>query len=68
VLDAAFAAEGPVMIEAVVDKYEPMLPPKVPAEYRKNFEKALQDTEGAEQIAEIIREEPLRTMMEAGRK
>lgn len=26
VLDAAFAAEGPVIIEAVVDAYEPMLP------------------------------------------
>ncbi|MGO4837758.1 thiamine pyrophosphate-dependent enzyme, partial [Rhizobiaceae sp. 2RAB30] len=35
VLDAAFAAEGPVIIEAVVDSYEPMMPPRMPDEYRK---------------------------------
>jgi pyruvate dehydrogenase (quinone) len=31
VLDTAFAAEGPVVIEAVVDASEPMLPPTMPA-------------------------------------
>ena len=30
VLDAAFAAEDPVIIEAVVDSFEPMMPPRMP--------------------------------------
>ncbi|TJW31155.1 MAG: pyruvate oxidase, partial [Mesorhizobium sp.] len=50
VLDAAFAAEGPVIIEAVVDAYEPMLPPRMPDEYRKNMRTALRQTPGRKEI------------------
>jgi pyruvate dehydrogenase (quinone) len=62
-LDAAFAEPGPVIIEALVDRYVPMLPPKVPEDYRKNFEKALPETPGHEQIEANVAEEPLATMM-----
>jgi len=50
VLDAAFADPGPVIIDALVDKYVLMLPPKVPVDYRKNVEKALQETPGQSEI------------------
>jgi pyruvate dehydrogenase (quinone) len=66
VLDAAFAAEGPVVIEAVVDAYEPMMPPKMPPDYRKNFRKALPKTPGRERIEENVSQEPLSTMMAGG--
>jgi pyruvate dehydrogenase (quinone) len=64
VLDAAFATEGPVIIEAVVDAYEPMMPPRMPDEYRKNMRKALPATPGHQEIEANLREEPLKTMME----
>ncbi len=63
VLDEAFSAVGPVIIEAVVDQYEPMLPPKVPKDYRKKFDKALPETPGHEQIEANVAQEPLATMM-----
>ncbi|TIU59719.1 MAG: pyruvate oxidase, partial [Mesorhizobium sp.] len=63
VLDAAFAAEGPVIIEAVVDAYEPMLPPRMPDEYRKNMRTALQETPGRKEIEANLAREPLKTMM-----
>jgi pyruvate dehydrogenase (quinone) len=63
VLDAAFAAEGPVIIEAVVDAYEPMLPPRMPDEYRKNMRTALQKTPGGKEIEANLAQEPLKTMM-----
>jgi pyruvate dehydrogenase (quinone) len=63
VLDEAFAIEGPVVIEAVVDPYEPMMPPKMPPDYAKNFRKALPQTPGHEQIQANVEQEPLRTMM-----
>jgi pyruvate dehydrogenase (quinone) len=66
VLDAAFAAEGPVVIEAVVDAYEPMMPPKMPRDYAENFEKALPQTPGHERIEENISRQPTKAMMEAG--
>ena len=62
-LDAAFAEPGPVIIEAVVDKYVPMLPPKVPADYRKNFDRALPDTPGHAQIEANVAREPFVTML-----
>lgn len=64
-LDAAFAVDGPVVIEAVVDAYEPMMPPKMPPDYAKNFRKALPETPGHEEIAANVAEEPLKTMMTA---
>ncbi|MER9301197.1 thiamine pyrophosphate-binding protein [Mesorhizobium sp. M0621] len=63
VLDAAFAAEGPVIIEAVVDAYEPMLPPRMPQEYRKNMRTALKETPGRQEIETNLAQEPLKTMM-----
>jgi len=66
VLDRAFAAEGPVVIEAVVNAAEPMMPPKMPPDYAKNFKKALPETPGHEEIEATIAEEPLKTMMEEG--
>jgi pyruvate dehydrogenase (quinone) len=66
VLDAAFAAEGPVVIEAVVDPYEPMMPPKMPQDYAENFRRALPETPGHERIEENVAEEPLRSMMAGG--
>ena len=66
VLDAAFAAEGPVVIEAVVDAYEPMMPPKMPPDFAKNFRKALPESPGHEQIEENLTQEPLKTMMKGG--
>jgi pyruvate dehydrogenase (quinone)/pyruvate oxidase len=41
VLDQAFAAPGPVIIEAVVDPFEPPFPPKISVEQAKNFAEAL---------------------------
>ncbi|TPJ76332.1 thiamine pyrophosphate-dependent enzyme [Mesorhizobium sp. B2-6-2] len=66
VLDQAFAASGPVIIEALVDAYEPMMPPKMPPDYVKNFRKALPRTPGRDQIEENVAQEPAKTMMEAG--
>lgn len=66
VLDRAFATEGPVLIQAVVDAAEPMMPPKMPPDYAANFRKALPGTPGHEQIEAAIAEEPLKTIMEAG--
>ncbi|WP_055048864.1 thiamine pyrophosphate-dependent enzyme [Devosia sp. A16] len=62
VLDAAFAEPGPVIVEALVDRYVPMLPPKVPADYRSNFHKALPETPGRAEIEGNIAREPLATM------
>lgn len=63
VLDDAFAVKGPVIIQAVVDRYEPMMPPKMPADYRKNFENALAKTTGREKIKSNTAKEPLKSMM-----
>lgn len=68
VLDAALAAEGPVVIEAVVDPYEPMMPPKMPPDYAENFRKALPDTSGRAEIEANVAQEPLRSMITAGEK
>lgn len=64
VLDAALATEGPVVIEALVDAYEPMLPPKMPPEFARNFRKALPETPNHERIEENLTREPLKTMMQ----
>ncbi|RUV23807.1 thiamine pyrophosphate-dependent enzyme [Mesorhizobium sp. M7A.F.Ca.MR.245.00.0.0] len=65
VLDQAFATEGPVVIEALVDAYEPLMPPKMPADYAKNFRQALPRTRGHERIEENIAREPAKSMMDA---
>ena len=65
-MDEAFAIDGPVVIEAVVDAYEPMMPPKMPEDFRRNFHKALSNTSGREQILDNLTQEPLKTMMGNG--
>jgi len=41
ILDEALAAPGPALVEAVVDPFEPPLPPKVTWEQAKNFAESL---------------------------
>lgn len=55
---------GPVVIEAVVDASEPMLPPKMPPDYARNFRKALPETPGRREIEASAAAEPARTMIE----
>jgi pyruvate dehydrogenase (quinone) len=64
-LDQAFATNGPVVIEAVVDASEPMLPPKMPPDYAKNFRKALPETPHREEIEASVAAEPARSMIDA---
>lgn len=61
---AAFATDGPVIIEALVDRYEPMLPPKVSKSYAKNLRQALPETPGRDVIENNLSEEPLTWMMQ----
>lgn len=66
VLDDALAAAGPVLIDAIVDGNEPMLPPKRRQQYVDNLEKALAEgTTGGEQIVRALREEPAVTSLKA---
>jgi pyruvate dehydrogenase (quinone) len=65
-LDRVMATQGPVILEATVDPYEPMMPPKMPPDYAKNFAKALPETPGHERIEANIAEEPRKSMIEAG--
>ncbi|MHC2357180.1 thiamine pyrophosphate-dependent acetolactate synthase large subunit-like protein [Sinorhizobium meliloti] len=55
IMDQAFAVEGPVVIQALVDRYEPLMPPKMPADYARNFRAALPETPGHEKIEENLR-------------
>lgn len=64
IIETAFSVEGPVVIEAVVDPYEPMMPPKMPPDYAENFRRALANTPGRDEIRRNISAEPLRSMME----
>jgi len=41
ILDQALAVDGPVLIEAVVDAFEPPMPAKIEAEQAKNFAESL---------------------------
>ncbi|MGV6873190.1 thiamine pyrophosphate-binding protein [Pseudochelatococcus sp. B33] len=59
ILDAAFSAKGPVLIQAKVDRYEPMLPPILPDDYAQNLQAALPETPGAPQIRSNIERSPL---------
>jgi pyruvate dehydrogenase (quinone) len=66
VMQEAFATVGAVIIEAVVDPYLPMMPPKMPPDFASNFRKALPQTPGHERIEANLAKEPLATMMKAG--
>lgn len=64
VLDEALAHPGPVLVEAVIDPNEPLLPPKRMPQYADNLKKALeQGTPNREAIERAIEEEPARSMM-----
>jgi thiamine pyrophosphate-dependent acetolactate synthase large subunit-like protein len=54
IMDQAFAVDGPVVIQALVDRYEPLMPPKMPADYARNFRAALPETPGHEKIEENL--------------
>ncbi|MBL8532836.1 MAG: pyruvate oxidase [Betaproteobacteria bacterium] len=65
ILETAFREVGPVLIEAVIDPNEPLLPPKRMPRYAENLQKALdRGTPGGSEIAEALTEEPSRTMLE----
>ncbi|MFP3547184.1 thiamine pyrophosphate-binding protein [Rhizobium sp. SIMBA_035] len=68
VLDEAFSCEGPVIIQALVDRCVPMMPPKMPNDYARNFQKALPETPGREAIEANVEQPPLREMMNPGEK
>jgi pyruvate dehydrogenase (quinone) len=63
-LDAAFALDGPALVEATVDPYEPLLPAKRIEKYAENLEKALDEgTRDGPQIREALKREPARTQL-----
>lgn len=59
IMDQAFAAEGPVIVQALVDRYEPLMPPKMPDDYARNFRAALPETPGHDRIEENLKQSPL---------
>jgi len=63
VLDEAFAVDGPAVIEATVDSYEPMMPPKMPPDYAENFAKAMPETPNHERIERNLMRQPAATML-----
>ena len=66
VLDLAFAQSGPVLIDAVVDGYEPMLPPTFRKTYVDNLNKAMErGTPHQDLIQEALTEEPARTSLKS---
>ena len=64
VLAEAFAHDGPVLVDAVVDPSEPMLPPKRREEYMKHLEQAFRTGTAAQpEIERRLREEPALTSL-----
>jgi pyruvate dehydrogenase (quinone) len=63
-LDAALAHDGPALVEATVDPYEPLLPAKRIEKYARNLEKALDEgTRDAPRIREALQREPSKTQL-----
>ncbi len=61
ILDQALADDGPVLVDAVVDGNEPMLPPTRREEYVEKLQKALaQGTPDRAEIERALREQPAR--------
>ncbi len=59
ILDAALAYDGPVLVDAVVDANEPMLPPKRRPDYMEKLEKALaQGVFERDKIEANLKEQP----------
>jgi pyruvate dehydrogenase (quinone) len=64
VLDEALAARGPVLIEAVVDPYEPPMPPSVTMEQASKFAESLARGEpNRKKIALTVAEDKVREMV-----
>jgi pyruvate dehydrogenase (quinone) len=65
IMDEAFAHDGPVLVDAVVDAAEPMLPPRRRETYMKNLKKALDQMPSArDEIERAMQEEPARTALQ----
>jgi thiamine pyrophosphate-dependent acetolactate synthase large subunit-like protein len=63
-LDAAFAHDGPALVEATVDPYEPLLPAKRIEKFAQNLEHALDlGTPDAPAIRAALAREPSRTQL-----
>jgi len=61
VLDEALATPGPAVVEAVVDPFEPPMPPKVTVEQATKFGKALlKGTPNRDKIALTILSDKVR--------
>ncbi|MDB5373956.1 MAG: pyruvate oxidase [Belnapia sp.] len=64
VLDEALAVPGPVIIQAIVDPNEPLLPAVMSVSYSQHLAKALSaGTKGAAEIEAALGREPSRSMM-----
>jgi pyruvate dehydrogenase (quinone) len=65
VLDQALATEGPVIVQALVDPNEPLLPAVVSKTYKEHLSKALEaGTPGRVDIERALEREPSRSMMQ----
>jgi thiamine pyrophosphate-dependent acetolactate synthase large subunit-like protein len=63
-LDEAFAHDGPVLVDAVTDHNEPMLPPKRREKYMKHLKQAFETgTPGQGEIEVRLKEEPAATSL-----
>ena len=63
-LDAAFSHDGPALVEATVDPFEPLLPAKRIEKFAKNLELALEHgTPDAAAIRAALAREPSRTQL-----
>jgi pyruvate dehydrogenase (quinone)/pyruvate oxidase len=64
ILDEALAARGPVLVEAVVDPYEPPMPPSVTMEQASHFAESLARGEpNRKKIALTIVEDKVRELV-----
>lgn len=64
-LDELLAAEGPALLDTVVDPNEPMLPPKRRQDYMRKLQQALKaGTPGSGEIEAALRQEPARTSLQ----
>ena len=64
ILDEALSVKGPVVIEAVVDPFEPPMPPKVTVDQAEKFAKALaKGTPNRKEIALTIASDKVREMV-----
>jgi pyruvate dehydrogenase (quinone)/pyruvate oxidase len=64
VIDEALAAKGPVVVEAIVDPYEPPMPPKIKPEQALHFAEALAKGEPARgKIVKTVIEDKIKEMV-----